>query len=169
MDHIALTAVLAVGRSWAVERDQRVLDGILVAPASRMVMALAKATTIFGYLVLLECFAVPLVAILFVKEHVLADIPLVAAVCVLANIAIALLGTLVATLAVFTRARDLILPVLFLPLVVPVVIAASGATQAVLGVTNNMAEYRGDLGLLAGHAVILALVGYATYEALFDD
>lgn len=166
---ITLTALLAVGRSWVVEREQRVLDAILVAPVSRMAMMLAKATVIVAYLVALEVLAAPLAGVFFVRTGFAADLPLVAVVCLLADIAIGLLGTVLATLSLFTRARELLLPVIFLPLLVPVVIAATGATHAVLGRANDMLQYRNYCLLIAGHAVVLGLVAYAIHEALFDD
>lgn len=166
---ITLTAVLAIGRSWVVEREQRVLDAILSAPVSRMAMMLAKGTVIAANLLALEIVAVPLAGVFFVKTGWVADLPLVFVVCVLADIAIGFIGTLVATLALFTRARELILPVIVLPLTLPVVIAASGATNAVLGRANDTPEYLNYCLLIAGHAVVLALVAYAIHEALFDD
>ena len=80
-----------------------------------------------------------------------------------------MLGALLASMAVFTRARDLLLPVLFLPSLLPVVIAAAGATHAVTMGPNDLAEYRGYCMFLAVYAVIFGLVAYATYEFVFDD
>ena len=89
--------------------------------------------------------------------------------CLLANLGIAVLGSLLACLALFARARELLLPVLFLPSMLPVVIAAAGATHAVVGGTNDLAEYRGYLLFLGVYAVIFGLVAYATYDHVFDD
>ena len=166
---ITLTAVLAIGRSWVVEREQRVLDAILSAPVSRMAMMLAKGTVIALNLLALELCAVPLACVFFVKTDWVADLPLVFLVCLVADVAIGLVGTLVATLALFTRARELILPVIVLPLLIPVVIAASGATRAVLGRANDTPEFLKYCLLIGGHALVLALVAYAIHEALFDD
>lgn len=166
---LSLTAVLGVGRSWVPEREQRVLEGILVAPVPRLVLMVAKAVAIFGYLVAVEVVAVPLVAIFFVRDPALADLGLIALVCLLADLGIATLGSLLACLALFARARELLLPVLFLPALLPLVIAAAGATHAVSGGTNDLAEYRGYCLFLAVYAVIFALVAYATYDHVFDD
>jgi heme exporter protein B len=166
---ITLAAVLIVGRAWVSERDQRVLDLLLVSPTPRGLLATAKAAAIFLQLTLMQIVVVPMVGFLFVEGGFASDLGLLAVICLLANLAIALLGTLVAGLAIFTRARELLVPAMGLPLMIPVVIAASGATRAVLGVANDMAEYVRYGGLLAGYAVVLALVAYATYEALFDD
>lgn len=166
---LALTAVLGVGRSWVPEREQRVLDGILVAPVPRLVLLVAKAGAIYAYLLLVEVIAVPLVALFFVRGGQASDLLLVGAVCLLANLGISVLGSLLACLSLFARARELLLPVLFLPSLLPVVIAASGAVHAVSGRTNDLAEYRGYCLFLGVYAVIFALVAYATYEHVFDD
>jgi ABC-type transport system involved in cytochrome c biogenesis permease component len=63
----------------------------------------------------------------------------------------------------------LVLPVLFLPSLVPLVIAAAGATRAVAGSANDLSEYRGYCLFLAAYAVLFGLVAYATYESVFDD
>jgi heme exporter protein B len=166
---LAFTAVLGVGRSYVAEREQRVLDGLLIAPVSRLVLMVAKALAIVGYMSAVEIVAVPLLGLFFVDGPFITDIPLIALVCLVANVCIAIVGTLFASLALFTRARELLLPVLFLPSLVPVVIAAAGATHAVTGGPNDLPEYRGYVLFLAAYALVFALVAYATYDAVFDD
>jgi heme exporter protein B len=166
---IALTSVLGVGRTYVAEREQRVLDGLLVAPVSRLLLMVAKAIAIVAYLAAVEVVAVPLLGAFFVDSLSLADVGWIAIVCLLADLGIAVLGTLLASLALFSRARELLLPVLFLPSLVPVVIAAAGATHAVAGGANDLAEYRGYCLFLGIYALTFALVAYATYEVVFDD
>jgi heme exporter protein B len=165
---LAFAAVLGVGRSYVAEREQRVLDGLLVAPVSRFVLLLSRATAIVGYLLAVEIVAVPLLGVFFVKGPYWGDVGWIFLACLLADVGIGLLGTLVASMAVFTRARELVMPVVFLPLLVPVVIAAAGATHAVVG-QNDMAQYRDYCLFLAGFAVLFGLVAYATFDAVFDD
>jgi heme exporter protein B len=166
---LALTAVLGVGRSWVPEREQGVLDGILAAPIPRDVLMVAKAGAIYAYLLAVEIVAIPVMAIFFVRTPEPVDLLLIGVVCLIANVGIAVLGSLLAVLALFARARELLLPVLFLPSLLPVVIAASGATHAITAGTNDLAEYRGYCLFLGVYAVIFGLVAYATYEHVFDD
>ena len=161
---LAFTAVLGVGRSYVAERD-----GLLVAPVPRTVMLTAKAIAIFLYMTVVEIVVIPLVGIFFVKGPYWDAIGWIAIAAVLANICIALSGTLFSGLALFTRARDLILPVLFLPALVPVVIAGAGATHAVAGGPHDMSEWRGYCLFLLAYAILFALVSVATYDAVFDD
>ncbi len=166
---IALTAVLGVSRVYVPEREQRVLDGLLIAPVPRMVLMTSKAVAIVLYLLAVEIIAVPLVGIFFVEGSFAQDLPLILLTCLLANTGIGILGSLFASMALFSRAREVVLPVLFLPSLLPVVIAAAGATHSVFGVSNDMAEYRGFSLFLAVYAVIFGLVAYATYPFVFDD
>lgn len=166
---LAFTAVLGVGRSYVAEREQRVLDGLLVAPVSRLVLMVAKALAIIAYMLAVQVVTVPLLGLFFVQGDFAADLGWILLVCLLADLGIGIMGALVASLALFTRARELIVPVLFLPLLVPVVIAAAGATFAVAGGANDLPEYRGYCLFLGVYALVFALVGYATYEAVFDD
>jgi heme exporter protein B len=166
---IALTAVLGVGRSWVPEREGRSLDGLLAAPVSRGLLMVAKAIAIMGYLVAVELLVVPLVGVFFIRGSFAGDLGWIFLVCLVADVGIGILGALIASLAAFTRARELVLPVLFLPSLLPLVIAAAGATRAVAGGANDLAEYRGYVLFLAAYAVLFGLVAYATYESVFDD
>lgn len=166
---LALTAVLGVGRSYVPEREQGVLDGLLVAPVSRMTLLVSKAVAIASYMLAVEVVAVPLAGIFFVEGPFFADLGLLLVVCLLANAGIGILGALFGSMALFSRARELVLPVLFLPSIVPVVIAAAGATHAIAGVSNDMAEYRGFCLFLGIYALVFGLVAYATYPYVFDD
>ncbi len=166
---LALGAVLGVGRTWVPEREQRVLDAILVAPVARLVLMGARATALVLYLLGVQVVVVPLTALFFVRGGNPVNLVLVAGVCVLADICIGIVGALLASMSVFSRSRELVLPVLLLPSLVPVVIAATGATHAVLGPTRQMAEYRGYCLFLAVYAVIFALVAYATFDYILDD
>lgn len=165
---LAFAAVLGVGRSYVAEREQRVLDGLLVAPVSRFVMLVARTIAIVGYLLAVQAIAVPLLGVFFVKGPYWADLGWLFLACLVADIGIGILGTLVASMAVFTRARELVMPVIFLPLLVPVVIAAAGATHAVVG-ADDMSQYRNYCLFLLGYAVTFGLVAFATFDAVFDE
>lgn len=165
---ITFAAVLGVGRSYVAEREQRVLDGLLVAPTSRFAMLIARAISITGYLLVVELVAIPLLGVFFVRGPYWGSVGWIALAALLADVAIGVLGTLVASMAVFTRARELVMPVIFLPLLLPVVVAAAGATHAVVG-GHDMTSYTRYCVFLVGFSVLFGLVAFATYEAVFDD
>jgi heme exporter protein B len=166
---LALGAVLGVGRTWVPEREQRVLDAMLMAPVSRWVMLCARATTLVIFLLGVQVVVVPLTAVFFANGTQWINLAYIAGVCVLADICIGVLGALLASMSVFSRTRELVLPVLLLPTLIPVVIAAGGATDAVLGATRQMGEYRGYFLFLCVYAVIFWLVAYATFDYILDD
>lgn len=165
---LAFAAVLGVGRSYVAEREQRVLDGLLVAPTSRFVMLLARAIALIGYLVAVQCVAIPLLGVFFVRGPYWGSVGWIALAALLADIGIGILGTLVASMAVFTRARELVMPIIFLPLLLPVVVAAAGATHAVVG-AHDMSSYGRYCLFLGGFSVLFGLVAFATFDAVFDD
>lgn len=166
---LAFTAVLGVGRSFVPERDQGVMDALLVTPVARPLIIIARAIALAAFLAVVQVAVVPLVILFFVDGASFGDVMWLVPVLVIADLAIGILGALLASLTVAARGRELLLPLLLLPTLVPLVIAAAGATEAVLGVTNDMAEYRGYLLFLLGYAIVFALVAVATYEHVLDD
>ena len=121
------------------------------------------------FLLGVQVVVVPLAIVFFVNGTSPASLGLIAAVCVLADICIGIMGALLSSMSVFSRTRELVLPVLLLPSLIPVVIAAGGATDAALSAPRQMAEYRGYCLFLAVYAVIFALVAYATFDYILDD
>ncbi|MCB0881179.1 MAG: heme exporter protein CcmB [Thermoleophilia bacterium] len=166
---IALAAVLGVGRTWVPEREQRVLHGVLVAPVPRLVMLIARVIVLWLFLLAIEVLIVPLGVVFFVHDASPEGLALVAGLCAVANLAIAVPGALLASMSVFSRARELVIPVLLLPALVPVVIAAAGGTHAVLGPEVQMAEFLGYCRFLAVCAAVFCLVAYATFDHVLDD
>jgi heme exporter protein B len=122
---IVFTALLGLGRAFVPEREQGVLDALVLAPCDRSAIWLAKLLATLAFLVLVELIALPVFALFF--EGL--DAATVAAV-LLADVGICAVGTLLAAMAVAGRARDLLLPLLFLPLALPIVIGGVGATVA---------------------------------------
>ena len=166
---LALTAVLGVGRTWVPEREQRVLDGILVAPVPRLTLMAARATALVLGLLAVQVVVVPLAVVFFVKGGSIADLGFVFLTCLIADVAIGIVGAQLASMSVFTRARELLLPVLLLPALIPVIIAAAGATHAVLGPSDRVDEYWRYSGFLGVYAVIFALVAFATFDHILDE
>jgi heme exporter protein B len=153
---IVFTALLGLGRAFVAEREQGVLDALVLAPCDRSAIWLAKLIATFAFLVLVEAAALPAFAILFGGVGLAA----VAAV-VLADLGICAVGTLVAAMAVAARARELLLPLLFLPLAIPIVVGGVGAT-----VTDDPARY---LGFLALYDAIFAILAWATFEYVVTE
>lgn len=166
---LLLATVLAVNRLFVAEREQDGFAGMLLAPIDRTAIWVAKAAALFLYLVMVELVALPAFAILLLGPDLTKALPELAAVLLLANIGLAAVGALVAALAVETRARDLIVPLLLLPLVVPVLIAAASATAPLLESAQAPEDLARWLGFLALYDVVFVLVSVAVFDYLLDD
>jgi heme exporter protein B len=127
---LLFAGLLALGRTFAAERDQGTLDGLLLAPVDRSAIYLAKVLATVVFMALVEAVALPVFAAVF-------DVPLLAPgvllTVALGTVGFAAAGTLFAALAAQTRARDVLLPLLLLPLLAPLLIAAARATDDLLG------------------------------------
>ena len=165
---LLFAAILAINRLFVAEREEGGFDLIRLAPVDRNVLFAAKATALFIYLAVLELIAVPIFALFFL-DSASGLLPL-ALVLVLFNLGLAATGTLVSTIATMSSARDLLAPLILLPLLVPLVIAASGAAQHLLEAGGpDYARFGTWLAMLGLYDAVFVLVGYATFDFLLED
>ena len=153
---LVFTALLGLARSFVAEREQGLLDGLVLAPCDRSAIWLAKGIATFVFLALAELVALPAFALFFAPVHgsTIAGVAL-------ANVGISAVGTLLAAIAAAGRARELLLPLLFLPLVVPIVVGGVGAS-----VVENSGRYLGLLGL---YDAVFALLAWASFEYVVTE
>ena len=121
--------VLGLNRSTALERESGGLHALMLSPVSRDLIFFGKLLGSFLFMMLVELAAFPVFAVLYNFSLLL---PGLIPVAVLATLAIATVGTLFSAIAANTRSREVMLPLLFLPVLVPAVIAAVEATTAVI-------------------------------------
>jgi heme exporter protein B len=166
---LLLAAVLGMNRLFVAEREQGGFDGFLMAPVDRTALFVAKAAVLFGFLVAVELVAVPAFAVLLLEPGIGQALPELLAVLVLADAGIAVVGTLIGALGVQTRARDLIIPLMALPLLVPVVIAAAEASAPLLaaGAPDPLAVRW--LAVLALYDAVFGLLAYAVFDFLLEE
>jgi heme exporter protein B len=166
---LLLAAVLGMNRLFVAEHEQGGFDGFLLAPVDRTALYVAKAAVLFGFLALVELIAVPAFVILLLEPGIGQALPELLAVLLLADAGIAVVGTLVGALGVQTRARDLIIPLLALPLLVPVAIAAAEATAPLLE-SGGAGDFRVRwLGVLALYDAVFGLLAYAVFDFLLEE
>lgn len=165
---LLFAALLGVNRLFVAEREEGGFDAIRLAPIDRTALFAAKAAALLVYLLALEAVVVPVFALFFLGSA--AALPPLAAVLVLADLGLAATGTLISSMAVHSRARDLLGPLVLLPLAVPLMIAASGASQPLL-VLGGPGYHRFGLwlGVLGLYDSIFLLVGYAVFDFLVED
>ena len=153
---ILFTGLLGLARAFAPEREQGLLDGLVLAPSDRSAIWVGKTIGVSAFLVLAELVALPAFALFF---HPVTW-ELVAAVA-LADIGIAAIGTLLAAIAAASRSRELLLPLLFLPLAIPVVIGGVGASVA-----THPGSFLGFLGL---YDAVFAILSWASFEYVVTE
>jgi heme exporter protein B len=165
---VLFAAILAINRVFVAEREQGGFDAIRLAPVDGASLFAAKVCVLAIYLVALELIAVPLFAVLFSVDA--AGLAPLAAVLVLADVGLATIGALVSSIAVNSRARDLIAPLLLLPLLVPVMIGAAGAAEPLLAAGGPGYDDFGQwMAILALYDLVFIAVGYAVYDFLLED
>lgn len=140
---LIFTALLGLTRAFVPEREQGMFDALVLAPCDRSTIWLGKALAVLTFLVAAEVVALPAFAAFFSNV----DGRTVAAVA-LADIGIAAVGTLFGAMAVAGRARELLLPLLFLPMAIPIVVGGVG----------------GYLWFLVLYDAIFVLLSWAAFE-----
>ena len=163
---LLFAALLGINRLFVAEREQGGFDAFLLAPVDRSSMLLAKATALFLYLTVLEVVAVPAFALFLLARSLPPVLPGLILVLALANVAFAVIGTLVSAIAVQSRARDLIGPIIALPLLLPALIATARAIGPVLAAQGSSAPPGRWLAVLALYDVVNVLVAYAVFDFL---
>jgi heme exporter protein B len=148
---ILFTALLGLGRAFVPEREQRVLDGLVLAPCDRSAIWLGKSLATLAFLVAAEVVALPVYALFFRPLSGAAVLGVA-----LADLGICAVGTFLGAMAVTTRARELLLPLLFLPLAIPIVVGGVGA-----GVADSPGRY---LGFLVLYDLLFAVICWASFE-----
>jgi heme exporter protein B len=166
---LLFAAMLGVNRLFVADQDQGGFDAFLLAPVDRSAMLLAKALALLAYLAVLELVAVPAFGLLLLAPPLSQTLPDLIVVLVLADVGIAAIGTLVAALAVQTRARDLLGPLLALPLLVPIVIGAARASSPLLVLAHPTGPQGRWLGTLALYDLVFGLIAYAVFDFLLED
>ncbi|HEY1276106.1 MAG TPA: heme exporter protein CcmB [Thermoleophilaceae bacterium] len=166
---LLLAAVIGVTRLFAAEREQGGIDGLLLAPVDRTALFLAKGAAMFLFLVAVEIVAVPAFALLLLGPGLGGALPELVVILALGDLGLAAVGALVAGLAAESRTRELIVPLLFLPLLVPVLIACAQATEPFFRPEQGPEDLARWLGLLSLYDVVFVLLSVAVFDYLLED
>jgi heme exporter protein B len=166
---LLLAAVIGVTRLFAAEREQGGIDALLLAPVDRTALFLAKGAALFLYLVALELVAVPAFGVLLLGPDLLDAFPELLVILLLADVGLAAVGALVSALAAETRARELIVPLLLLPLLVPLLIGAASATEPLLRGAQSPEDLGRFLALMGGYDAVFILISLAVFDFLLED
>ena len=163
---VVFTSLLGLNHSFSHETENGCLEGLLLAPLDRGVVFLAKATSNLVFLAIVEVIAVPLYWVFFSSFATpAATAALIAVPLVLGSVGIAGIGTLLSTITAATRGKDVMLALLFVPIVFPLLYACVSATTAALvgGVLMEEA-FATSLALAAGYDVVMLLASWVLYD-----
>jgi heme exporter protein B len=166
---LLFAAMLGVNRLFVAEREQGGFDAFLLAPVDRSALLAAKAAALFVFLGALEVIAVPAFGLLLLGPSLAPGLLGLIAVLGLADVGLAVIGTLVSAIAVQSRARDLTGPLIGLPLLVPALIATARAAGPLLTFHSSGSPPGKWLALLALYDLVFALLAYAVFDFLLED
>ena len=153
---ILFTSLLGLTRAFVPEREQRVLDGLVLAPVDRSAIWLGKVTAALAFLAAAEVVALPAYA-LFFEGLTWGTVAAVA----LADVGICAVGAILAAMAAAGRARELLFPLLFLPLSLPILVGGVGA-----GVADDPGRY---LAFLALYDAVFVILAWASFEYVVTE
>jgi heme exporter protein B len=162
-------AMLGLNRLFVAEEEQGGFDGFLLAPIDRTSLYVAKVLALLAYLVVMQLVAVPAFAILLLEPAVWEALPGLVLVLLLGDLGICVVGALVAAIGIRTRARDLIVPLIALPLLIPVIIGAAAATAPLLAAGGAEPLPARWLLTLALYDAVFAAIAYAVFDDLLED
>jgi heme exporter protein B len=153
---IVFTALVGLTRAWVPEHEHGVLDGLVLAPCDRSAIWLGKTIATLAFVLAAQVVALPAFALFFAPL----DGPAIAGV-VLADVGICAVGSLLAAMAAAGRAREVLLPLLLLPLAIPLVVGGVGAA-----ISSEPSQYLLFLGLYDG---VFAVLSWASFEYVVTE
>ncbi len=164
---VALTfgGVLGFNRIFAVEKENSRLEGLMLCPVDRAVIYWGKLAGSFTFMLAVAIVLTPIFLALF---NLPLFLPRLALIIVLATLGFAAVGTLFSALAINTRARDIMLPILFLPVVVPVIVAAVKATTSVLA-DKPWGDMLTWLQIMIAFDIIYLVVATLVFEFVVEE
>jgi heme exporter protein B len=166
---LLFAAMLGINRLFVAEREQGGFDAFLLAPVDRSALLVAKAAALMCFLIVLEVVAVPAFGLLLLGPSLGPPLLGLIAVLALADIAFAVIGTLVSAIAVHTRARDLIGPILGLPLLIPALIGTARAAGPLLTAHSSGSPPGKWLAVVGLYDLVFALLAYAVFDFLLEE
>jgi heme exporter protein B len=161
----AFAGTLGLNRSMAVEKDRGCLDGLLLAPVDRSAIYFGKVISNLAFMVIVEAIILPVYSILYNTS--LLSLGLIG-VILLGSIGYVTVGTLLSSMAVQTRTRDVMLPILLFPVIVPVLVAAVKASSGFLQ-GLPMSEILPWLNLLAVYDVIFIAIAFMVFDYVVEE
>lgn len=164
---ITFAGILGLTRSFALEKEEDCLLGLILCPVEKGFIFLGKLVANLIFILLMEAIIVPIFAVLF-NLPLIALAPQIAVVVGLSTLGYAAVGTLFSAISVHTRAREVMLPLLLFPIIVPVIIGAIKSTGRIFS-GQGLAELGPWLKLLGTFDVIFLVVCFLLFEYVLEE
>jgi heme exporter protein B len=167
---LLFAAMLGINRLFVADHEEGGFDGFLLSPADRTALFVAKALSLGAFLVLVQVLALPAFALFLLGPGL--DLEMVAKtapVLLLADGGIAVIGTLVGALAIQTRTRDLIVPIVALPLLLPVIIGTAKSLTPVFDAAGAGALPGRWLLVVGLYDLVFGFLAYAVFDYLLEE
>ncbi|MBL8090703.1 MAG: heme exporter protein CcmB [Anaerolineales bacterium] len=162
----AFAGTLGLNRSMAVEKDRGCMDGLLLAPVDRSAIFFGKAISNLAFMLIVEAIVLPLYAF-FYNETRIFKLEFIA-VLLLGSIGYISVGTILSAMSVQTRTRELLLPILLFPIVVPVLIASVLASGAIIN-DMSLPQIMTPLNLLIVYDIIFIAVSFMFFDFIVEE
>ena len=157
--------VLGLNRTFATEKENQCLEGLMLCPVERHTIYWGKLAGSFTFMLIVEAIITPIFLILF---NIPIFMPRLALIIVLATVGFSSVGTLFSALSANTKARDIMLPLLFFPIVVPVIIAAVEATGMILE-GKSWADMLNWVGIIVAFDAIFLVVSALVFQFVIEE
>ncbi len=161
----AFAGTLGLNRSMAVEKDRGCMDGLLLAPVDRAVIYFGKGISNLAFMLIVEAIVLPAYSVLYNVN--LFQLPLLG-VILLGSIGYTAVGTLLSTMSVQTRTRDVLLPILLFPVTIPVLLSAVKASGGLLA-GAEFSEILTPLNILIVYDVVFIAVSFMVFDAVVEE
>jgi heme exporter protein B len=158
--------ILGLNRSLAMEIDNDCLQGLLLAPLGRGELYLGKVASNFTFMMIAELIMLPIFIMFYNLRFDLKFLGIAGVAC-LGTLGMAAVGTILSTISANTRMKEVMLPILQIPLTVPVVIASVEATRQIM--TAPRPQISAWLSILGGFSIVYLTVSYLVFEFVVEE
>ena len=161
----AFAGTLGLNRSMSVEKDRGCIDGLLLAPVDRSAIYFGKAISNLAFMLIVEAIVLPVYSMLYNVNLFRLDL---LGVILLGSIGYTAVGTLLSAMAVQTRTRDVLLPILLFPIAVPVLLASVKASNGLLA-GAEFAEILTPLNILIVYDIVFIAVAFMVFDFVVEE
>ena len=161
----AFAGTLGLNRSMAIEKDRGCLDGLLLAPVDRSAIYFGKVISNLAFMLIVELIVLPVYSVLYSINLFQPGLLLVV---LLGSIGYVSVGTLLSAMSVQTRTRDILLPILLFPVVIPVILAAVKASGGIIA-GDEWSEILMPLNLLIAYDIIFTAVAFMVFDSVVEE